>query len=243
MKQLKALHRAREEFVKMEASERIARALAHQVRDSYKGEFTNGDSVYHKRNDSDAWRGSGVIIGRDGKQVLVCHGGVYVCAHTCRLQEDSVEQADCNKIINSDVKKDENIDDVKEDRNFRAVDIFDMGIDDELSDSDRIEHDEHDTVEESENVPVLPAVGSLIGKRIEYGDDGQKYTGVIVSRAGKATGRNKYGVNIQKDIGGNYDWIDMSKVKNMRIIEENEEVLIVRESEEVKKVKETEIEN
>ena len=244
MKQLKALHCAREEFIRMEANERIGRALAHQVRDSYKGEFTNGDSVYYKRNDSDAWHGPGIIIGRDGKQVLVRHGGVYVRAHTCRLQKDSTGKVDCNKINSDD--KDENIDDVRnveEDRNFRAVNIFDTGVDDELSNSDRTECNEHDIVDESENEQVLPAVKSLIGKRIEYDDEGQKRTGVIVSRAGKATGKNRFCVNIQSDIGGNYHWIDMSKVKNIRIIEENEEVLIVRESDEVKKAKETEIEN
>ena len=46
--------------------------------------------VYYKRNDSNVWRGPGVVIGRDGKQVLVKHGGVYIRVNVCRLMSSQL---------------------------------------------------------------------------------------------------------------------------------------------------------
>ena len=37
--------------------------------------------MFYKRNDSSEWHGPGIVIGRDGKQVLVKYGGVYVRVH------------------------------------------------------------------------------------------------------------------------------------------------------------------
>ena len=51
----------------------------------------NGDEVYFKRNGEQRWHGPGTVIGRDGKQVLVCHGGVYIRAHICRLAKLPLE--------------------------------------------------------------------------------------------------------------------------------------------------------
>ena len=48
-------------------------------------DLCNGDEVYFKRNGEQRWHGPGTVIGRDGKQVLVRHGGVYIRAHICRL--------------------------------------------------------------------------------------------------------------------------------------------------------------
>ncbi|KAK3874911.1 hypothetical protein Pcinc_020228 [Petrolisthes cinctipes] len=82
---LNALHLARQEFIKVESGERLARALRHNIRSSDLNDIQNGDEVFYKRNDSHEWHGPGVVIGRDGKQILVRHGGVYVRVHVCRL--------------------------------------------------------------------------------------------------------------------------------------------------------------
>ena len=52
----------------------------------------------YKRNDSKEWHGPGTVIGRDGKQVLVKHGGTFVRVHTCRLAR---YPSKCNKNISS----------------------------------------------------------------------------------------------------------------------------------------------
>ena len=44
---LNALHRARQEYVKTESNERIARALRHNIRSTDLSDIGNGDEVYY----------------------------------------------------------------------------------------------------------------------------------------------------------------------------------------------------
>ena len=72
---LNAFYSARRAFIQAEFSERIPRALKHQIRSS--GEmFEPGDTVYYKKDDCHRWRGPGKIIGQDGTVVFVRHGNI-----------------------------------------------------------------------------------------------------------------------------------------------------------------------
>ena len=51
---LKTLHIARKAFVQSESDERTGRALRGKVRASEEV-FTNGDSVYYRREDNERW--------------------------------------------------------------------------------------------------------------------------------------------------------------------------------------------
>ena len=82
---LNALHKARQAHIKSESDEKIKRALRHNIRTSGDKIYLTGDKVYYKRADEIRWRGPGTVIGKDGQQVLVKHGGVYVRVHPCRL--------------------------------------------------------------------------------------------------------------------------------------------------------------
>ena len=82
---LRALHKAREEFVKNDSNNRIRRALLHKVRPTNFDSVVSGASVFYKRIGDSAWHGPGIVIGRDGKQILVRHGGTYIRAHMCRV--------------------------------------------------------------------------------------------------------------------------------------------------------------
>ena len=67
---LNAMHSARQAFIQNESSEKLRRALLHQVRPS--GEkFCPGDVVLYRRNQDDKWRGPGTVIGQENKQILV----------------------------------------------------------------------------------------------------------------------------------------------------------------------------
>ena len=62
---LNALHKARENFVKAESSERIRRALKHNVR-TYAGiDFQPGEKVYYKRQKTKAWKGPAKVLGKE----------------------------------------------------------------------------------------------------------------------------------------------------------------------------------
>ena len=69
--------------------------------------------VYYKQNDDDRWHGPGVVIGKDGKHVIVNHGGVYVRVHIFWLQhaknsenQDVVQQLKSRVSYNTDEKND-----------------------------------------------------------------------------------------------------------------------------------------
>ena len=97
---LNALHLARRAFTKAESSERIKRALKHNVRVNEE-QFQPGDKVFFKRDDSNRWRGPGKIIGQDGKTLFIRHGSQLVKVATCRaikMNTHMVNQGDQDKI-------------------------------------------------------------------------------------------------------------------------------------------------
>ena len=92
---LNAMHSARKAFIASEASEKIRRALRHNVGKSVDVKYITGDSVYYKRKDDAKWKGPGTVIGQDGQQVLVKHGSVYVRVHPCRLVLEKGKETQC----------------------------------------------------------------------------------------------------------------------------------------------------
>ena len=82
---LTALHRAREVFVANENSEKIRRALNHNVGNSGNVKYITIDSIYFKEANERHWRGPGKVFGQDGQQVLVKYGNTQMCVHPCRV--------------------------------------------------------------------------------------------------------------------------------------------------------------
>ena len=82
---LNAMHAARQAHIRNESSEKVRRALRHNVRTTGEIRYVTGDSVYYKRKDSKKWQGPGTVLGSEGNQVLVKHQGIYVRVHPCRL--------------------------------------------------------------------------------------------------------------------------------------------------------------
>ena len=85
MDNLNVIHKAREAFIMSENSERICRALNHNIRTSNDTKFLCGDVVYYKRANDRRWHGPGKVLGVDGWQVLVKHRSIYVCCHPCQV--------------------------------------------------------------------------------------------------------------------------------------------------------------
>ena len=167
------------------------------------------------------WRGPGKVIGRDGKEVLVKHGGYYVKVHTCRLQKSAVASPSLEMTtINPE--------------SFLAPDTSASGLAksakplslDDTSDEEEIgeENDVTEELEETEEVDQgvradisrdsnsdtldnFKLAGEKIpsmkkGNRIEYYDlDGDKNVCQILSRAGKAGGGYQHCYNIRDQHG------------------------------------------
>ena len=82
---LTVLHKAHEAFIQSESSEKLRRALNHNIRTSGDIKYLSGDSVFFKRANDSHWRGPGKVLDQDGQQVLAKHGSRYVRVHPCRI--------------------------------------------------------------------------------------------------------------------------------------------------------------
>ena len=71
-KNLDVLHRARENYVKAESSEKL-RAMRMKTRTHTGKVFEVGQSVYFKSNDSSRWKGLGDVIGVQGETVVIVY--------------------------------------------------------------------------------------------------------------------------------------------------------------------------
>ena len=83
---LVALHKARQAFIAQESCEKLRRALNKRTRSYSDVVYHNGDDVYYKRQNSFEWHGPARVLGRDGAQYLLKHGGSYVRVHPCKMQ-------------------------------------------------------------------------------------------------------------------------------------------------------------
>ena len=82
---IKAMQSARENFIKSESSEKIKRALTHNIRTSSESVFRANEKVFFKRNDDRKWRGPAKVIGQDGKILLLKYDNQVVRAHVSRV--------------------------------------------------------------------------------------------------------------------------------------------------------------
>ena len=76
----------RENFIKADSSEKLKRAIKHNIRTHVDTVYKQGHIVFYKRANNTTWKGPGTIIGTDGQQVLIKHGSFYVRVHSCNVQ-------------------------------------------------------------------------------------------------------------------------------------------------------------
>ena len=105
---LNALHSARVAFMESERLERLRRAWRTNTRTYSDQVILNGDKVFYKRKDANKWRGPAILLGRDGQQFLLKHGGFYIRVHPCRLRlaRDKLQQVNTPHSSDSDAEQD-----------------------------------------------------------------------------------------------------------------------------------------
>lgn len=241
---LNAMNSARREFIRNESDDRVRRALLRQVRDNDPRKFNPGDSVYFKRNGNDQWRGPARVIGRDGKQILVRHGGIVVRVHSCRAQHETD-----NERIDLDALSSGNIDPepVNSNVNNEIDDGFTFGdgltqspIDEprtpnsetDLSGNSNTLQDDNSVAQITEDrvqrvlPPPLDCKKMKVGQRISYlnGNDKEVF-GQIVSRAGKVGGKYEKCYNV-KQSSGEVNCVDLNSVRNLCEVSDDHEVFV-----------------
>ena len=117
---LNALHKAREETIKQEASERLRRALKSKVRTHSDIRYFQGEEVFYKQEDVKRWDGPARVIGQDGSKVLIKIPTGPISVHSSRV------------CLTSQAEQDRRIDEIAEKERSEA-DKQEKGIDDGIS--------------------------------------------------------------------------------------------------------------
>ena len=252
---LNAMHSARQQFVKLESDEKLRRAMRHNIRESDAQTVQTGDHVYYKRKDYDEWKGPGVVIGRDGKQIIVKHAGQFIRVHVCRLTASSQIYAENNAAVkvnslseNKVVSRNEN----KSSDNSITGKLYDSENDNnDASDSDEFitpDNSSDSSADEGVNDDLLPLnVNDVrVGQRIQGVDKntGEMISGRIHSRAGKSTSKNtKFCYNILKN-DNTVSWYDLKNdVQDLYIVPDHDELAVFFSDSDVVAAKDLEILN
>ena len=218
-KNLKCMRDARKAFIETESSERVKRALTHNVRPSANNKFVNGDIVYYKSNDSRRWKGPGKVIGHDSTNVLIKHGAGYVRAHTCRVLPDRVvpEEQETSEATESDqnTEKDSDEDLAEEETQYssESEEYKSPESENEREVNTRNEETNSNLMrrsrEESQSQPIVKK-----GLKIEYKDEENRWQkGQVVRRTGKSTGKYKDFWEIKNSASNELIELDMNRNK------------------------------
>lgn len=228
---LKTIATARKAFIQSEYSERIKRALRHNVRPSSFNRFVTGDSVYYKRMDSRKWRGPGKVIGFDAQQVLIKHGSSYVRVHPCRVLPDKTRAEDDETKYDSIPDFSTNNLDTKlppityESSSDSDSDVCLEGNTDQPENHHENPQDILTEISEENAATVAPSTMKknsvpkiMRGLEIEYLSKDDKWIPAnIVSRAGKATGKYKDHWNIERLDDNSIGELDFNQISEWRI--------------------------
>ena len=260
---LNAMHVARQQFMKFESSERLRRALRHNVRPTDGSNIASGDEVYYKRNESPEWRGPGIVIGRDGKVFIVKHGGTYVRVHVCRIsrapcgvdkEDEQLSSVGPSTSTQTNLREEQgessegaahrNAPDDSEDELYNTESSqVDSGASEEQQPKESSQ-DESATVNE---VDVLPTGSSSfqvkVGQRLRgvLCDSGEVFSGKVVSRGGKTTGRYKHWYNVEREDGTTQSINMKEGVRDLEEVCDDAEMLVFFNSSEVTEAKQREL--
>ena len=272
-KHLCAMHEARKAFIEAESNDKLRRALKTKTRVTTGISYDLGDLVYYKRKDSEKWKGPGKVIGKENKQLLVKHGGHYICVHPCSLQlihngnsacecdESNSSQNYIDNTIEKKVGKNENIAlESDDDNDFYPI----SNVPSNISSNDDIEdltsslndlsiqscNNENATVSASNTKGVdNPTIEHNIlpkvkSKIIYFNPDSESWNeALVLGRAGKCKGKNKTWFNLKDITADKHISVDFNQIKGWKNLEED--VLIADSSDnvEILEAKQAELRN
>ena len=229
---LNALYAARKAFVQAESSEKIRRALRHQVRSSGMV-YSNGDSVYFKRDNCNEWRGPGVVLAQDGKIVLIRHGNTLVRVHVSKVSS-------INYHLETQVTQNDISDEYVED-NLNSPTV--QATDEDVSGTSIIDIDEDKDIRQTvRDKTVLPKLGDRVSYLLVGSTEWR--TGTVKSYAGKRSTNKRNWLNFYPDEGEPYCLNWAQHVEDWKIVPDHVLVATVRYDEKkIKEAKQKELDN
>ena len=246
---LNAMHKARENFVKAESSERIQRALRHKVR-SYSDEiFENGDKVYFRRKETKGWKGPAVVLGKDGQFVLIRYGSAMYRVHPCQLikkQYQNTNQTDKLGNIEQVVRKsNQKVDSKKIEEHVQNDDSdSDTSLNAEVINQEIEETEEQNRNEIESNSENRPKRNSFVRFKMKDKIDWQQAK--VLSYQPKQTGKYKQWINVQVENETEPKCVNWDEVEAWTGVEVESVVYLSaaqNKSQEVVDAKEKELEN
>ena len=226
-KHIYALQIARQNFIAAESSEKISRALRAQTRQTDE-QFSSGKSVFYKRGDD--WKGPGIVMGQDGVVVIIRHGGAVVRAHSMRVLRRQNEDESISTPQKQSVG--ENSRPLALEDQEEAVSASKVAVTSQEDPNTISCKPEEASVGEPQNTTddqppvsstVMTTKGTKIGSNVSFELDGQRFSGTVVSRAGKAGGKQRSWRNVRLDIPNTPETainaFELEKVDNLRVIE------------------------
>ena len=212
-------HEARKAFIECEASEKIRRALRHNIRESTTMVFQTGDKVYYKRLGCDYWKGPGIVIGKDNHQVIVKHGGSFIRVHpvSLRLVDASENKQVTENTLKGQTEKpeivgNEEIQDHQEhttDMNETQEIQEDLETQDEpqarqseteiLANEEIVQQADRERADTETSQEIYKNIVQKPKMRIEYkcNETDRWQEAIVINRGGKANGKHHMWMNIQ----------------------------------------------
>ena len=169
------------------------------------------------------------MLGQDGQQVLVKHGGVYVRVHPCRLslenlssrkQETSTTVSDVSTQVDTDHRKYE-----RSNSDYSSSDESDKATNDDNEQNDvEVSLSPQSTINNQNDNPKK-SITLKKGMHVRYkvkDDEDNWYSAKLISRSGKATGKYKNEWNVENDVDGKHV-VDFDCVDNLEEFEADDE--------------------
>ena len=232
----------RKAFVESEASEKLKRALAKQIRsETTQLPYETGMKVFYKMESSARWRGPAEVIGRSCSQVYIKHGGSLHRVNPCNLQHVPTDGATTQEVESLEiiVPSSRNAIESNEESAHESSD----SSDDELSHEDNEDPGSSVNAQNLHNPSLVdgtkPQVGSTVRLKLQEDNDWQNVK--VLGRAGKASAANRFWFNIENCTDGDKKSVDFSKVESWETV--SEEVLLVGDCNEILHAKNIELDN
>ena len=260
---LEALHKAREAFIASEHSERIRRALSHNIRTSGDIKYITGDHVYYKRNDSNEWKGPGTVLGQDGQQILIKHGSYYVRVHPCRaklVHDDCSNQSEKRAETEDKTTSENQLPTSKTQNGNQLSDESDSDQEDENQSSEESEpnveetstHVSSDSTSNRHSQSIPNEVHNTMPKEkpklkpnlcLKYKDNnGEWQKARILSRAGKVGGKHDGWFNVETETGMKRA-VNFANIKDIEIDDSPSEITLITNNSEVLSAKSRELQS